>query len=502
MLIVRALEDIPNQRIKQGDTFRIYIVDAHHHMGKEKTHKNTPGGAYDFYQLLWFEMKRLIQRAMEEEKLLFEPIEVVAPSFPSRIFNSRKSWKRLNHGWLVDRTIVFPYSDDYSKRGSDGSPSFKVSNDKIAGWTTRAPHSSRLIGFGRVDPSDATHGPPDIAVRELERAIQHLGLRGLKLHPLAQLFIDELEDDITKRVMKKAGELAIPVIFDTRNMRTAIRIKKLVDSMRADEKYQTAMRGLKIIIAHCGMSPGDSKLYDILRDPSFSADTSTLHDQDIPLLFDMAVNRIKTPDKRWSESLLFGTDYSFLSVQAAELILFTLSREFPGTLSDVQRILGGNVLSITQRPFRTARTTKRSPRQLACPSDNGTSRITVEEGIISLLRKNGWELASLDPMLPPHQTWPEPVSETEGGFNGVYNDSVIATLSSREVEYELHLWLRNIPGDYLTLASLGTSGEDSLITVEYATHKIGERLIEELTRNTRHERDAKSLVESIPRLFK
>lgn len=105
-------------------------------------------------------------------------------------------------------------------------------------------------------------------------------------------------------------------------------------------------------------------------------------------------------------------------------------------------------------------------------------------------------------MLPPHQTWPEPVPEIRGGFNGVYIDSFVATLRSKEVEYELHLWLRDNPANLLTLASLGTSGEDSLQTTEYATHEIGERLIEELTRNTRHERDANSLVESIPRLFK
>ncbi|MHA1909471.1 MAG: hypothetical protein ACW98Y_19390, partial [Candidatus Thorarchaeota archaeon] len=320
--------------------------------------------------------------------------------------------------------------------------------------------------------------------------------------PLAQLFIDELEDDITKRVLHKAGELAIPVLFDTRNMKTAIRIKKLVDSMREDEKHRLAVKDLKIILAHCGMSPGDSKLYDILRDPAFSADTSTLHDQDIPLLFDMAVTRIKTSEKHWSEGLLFGTDYSFLSVQAAELIIFAFSREFPGTLSDVQRILGGNALSLIQRPFRTIRKTKRSPRQLACPNGNGTARGIIEDGIISLFHKSGWDLTSLDPMLPPHQTWPQPESEADGGFNGVYTDSLIATLSSKEVEYELHLWLRNNPGNLLTLASLGTSGEDSLQTAEFATHKIGECLIEELTKNTRHERDAVSLVESIPRLFK
>ncbi len=501
MLIVRALEDIPDQGIIKGETFRLYIVDTHHHMGREKSHRNTPGGAYDFYQLLWFEMKRLVQQAIEDNELLFEPIEIIAPPFQSRMFDSRKSWKSMNHGWLVDRTVVFPYTDDYSKRGDNGEPSFKISNDKIAGWTTRAPHSSRLIGFGRVDPCDAKSGPADAAVRELDRAILQLGLRGLKLHPLAQLFIDDLEDDITKRVLHRAAELQIPVIFDTRNMRTAIRIKKLIDTMREEEAHTNVMSGLNIILAHCGMSPGDPKLHDILKDPNFTADTSTLHDQDLPLLFQMASTRIKSSAKRWSESLLFGTDYSFLSVQAAELIIYTFSRSFPGTLADTQRILGGNALSLIQRPFRTNRTTKRSPRQLACPSDGGTARAAVETALISLIRSAEWELSSMDTMLPPKQTWPQPLPESKGGFNGIYTNSILATLRAKDVDYEIHLWLRDNPGNILTLAALGTKGEDALTTTEYATHRIGECLIEELTKNTRHEHDASSLVNSIPKLF-
>ncbi|MFW9908090.1 MAG: amidohydrolase family protein [Candidatus Thorarchaeota archaeon] len=502
MLVVRALDDAPEQGVRKDDIYRLYIVDAHHHMGKEKTHRNTPGGAYDFYQLLWFEMKRLSQHELENDSLLFEPVDVVASPFPSSVFSSRDSWSRMNHGWLVDRTIAFPYSDDYSKTGKDGEASFKVSNDKIAGWTTRAPHSTRLIGFGRVDPQDAKKGNPDIAVRELDRAVLTLGLRGLKLHPLAQLFIDELEGDITKRILKRAGELGIPAIFDTRNIKTVIRIKHLVDAMSEDPVYSQAAKKLNIILAHCGMSPGDSKLYDILRDPRFSADTSTLHDQDIPLLCDMAINRINTPAKHWSESLLFGTDYSFLSTQAAEVILYTLSRDFPGRLSDAQRILGGNALSIIQQPFKTTRRSRRYPRQLSCPNEEGKSRYIIEKAIISLLHNGEWDLSSLDSMLPPLHTWPELLPEELGGFNGVYTDSLLATLQSKEEDYELHLWIRTNPGDILTVAAVGTKGEDSLKTLEFTTQRIGESLLEELSKNTRHESNAHSLVDSIPRILR
>lgn len=500
MLVVRAVEDIPEQSIKKDDVFHLYLVDAHHHMGREKSHRNTPGGAYDFYQLLWFEMKRLAERAKEQDRLIFEPIEVIPTPFVSRLFSSRDSWQRMMHGWLVDRTVVFPYTDDYAKQGPEGTPSFKVSNDKIAGWTTRAPHSSRLIGFARVDPTDAKTGDVNIAVKELDRAILDLGLRGLKLHPLAQLFIDEIEDEIVRRVVHRASQLRIPVIFDTRNIRTVSRIRQLVQIMRDDPIYADSIAHLQVIIAHCGMSPASPKLYDVLKDPAFSADTSTLHDQDIPLLFEMASERMQST-RRWSEGLLFGTDYSFLSVQAAELILATLSRDFPGDLSDAQRILGGNTLSLVQKPFSSSIDSKISSKQLACPNIDGNARVAVEDFLIHAMHENEWDLSSLDLMIPPRHTWPQIRSVQNGGYNGVHLDSYIVTLKSKEDNYEIHLWVRENPGDILTIASVRTRGENSLQTTDYSTHKVGESIIDDLSKNTRYEKDLRSLLDSIPKLF-
>jgi predicted TIM-barrel fold metal-dependent hydrolase len=501
VLVVRAVEDIPAQGIKENDVFNLYIVDAHHHMGREKSHRNTPGTAYDFYQLLWFEMQRLSKRALEDGKLLFEPVDVIPNPFVDQLFSSRDSWDHMRHGWLVDRTIVFPYSDDYAKQGCPEKPSFKISNDKIAGWTTRAPHSSRLIGFCRVDPTDAKNGDPDIAVREIDRAVLDLGLRGLKLHPLAQLFIDELEDDNVQRVLYRAAQLRIPVVFDTRNIRTVTRLKHLVDTMRNDARFSMSINDLRIILAHCGMSPADPSLYDALRDPIFSADTSTLHGQDIPVLFDMAVNRIRASSKKWSEPLLFGTDYSFLSVQAAELILFTLSREFPGTLDDAQRILAGNALSLVQKPFNSKSENRRTPRQLACPGAGGATRNAVETYLIGLIHSDNWDLSSLDLMLPPSQTWPRIRPVAEGGFNGIYLDSYVATLLNKDESCESHLWIRNNPGDLFTIASVRTKGAGSLYTTEYSTQRIGEPLIADLSKNTHYEKDTESLINNIPKLL-
>ncbi|MGY5858751.1 MAG: amidohydrolase family protein [Candidatus Thorarchaeota archaeon] len=496
MLVVRATTDIPDRSIRKGDEFRLYIVDAHHHMGKEKSHRNTPSGSYDFYASLWFEMQKLAKQKMDEDGLLFEPIRVEAPDLASRCFNSKKSWERLNHGWLVDRTIVFPYTDDYSKSENPSEPSFKVSNDKIAGWTTRAPHSTRLIGFARVDPMDEKR-VKGLAVKELERSIQDLGLRGLKLHPLAQLFVDSIEGRMTKDVVKQAGEFGIPVIFDTRNMSTVVKIKNLVESIRNDPECGTAMRGLKVILAHCGMSPGDPRLYEVLRDPAIFAETSTLHDLDVPVLFESAVERLNRSDFSWSEKILFGTDFSFLSVQAADIILYLLSHDFPGTLADAQQILGGNALNLVQRPFATSAGKQMSPIEFNISDVGGKKQVILENALLNLLSGDKWNLSSLDLMIPPSGTWPEPLNLAEGGFNGVYLDSYVMCFRSNDLNKEMHVWIRRTVGESLSCSLLSTKGMTRLDTVENASQSFNPVLIRNLSDHSINLKSSNDLVKKV-----
>ena len=480
MLVVRATTDIPEQGIKKGDEFRLYIVDAHHHMGKEKSHRNTPPGSYDFYASLWFEMQKLAKQKMDEDALRFEPVRVEGSDLASRCFTSKKSWERMNHGWLVDRTIVFPYTDDYAISENPEEPSFKVSNDKIAGWTTRAPHSARLIGFARVDPMDEKR-KKGLAVKELERSIQDLGLRGLKLHPLAQLFIDSLEGRITKDVVKRAGELGIPIIFDTRNISTVLKIRNLVESIRNDPECGTAMSGLQVILAHCGMSPGDPRLYEALRDPAIFAETSTLHDLDVPVLFETAVERLSRLDFSWSEKILFGTDFSFLSVQAVDIILFLLSHDFPGTLADAQRILGGNALTIIQRPFSTSAGVQTSPVEYTSKDFGGKTQVVLENSLLTLFSGDKWDLSSLDLMFPPAGTWPEPMKLSEGGFNGVYLDSYVMCLRSHDLDKEIHVWVRKSVGDSISCSILSTKGMARIDTLENASQSFNTVLVRTLS---------------------
>jgi len=100
----------------------------------------------------------------------------------------------------VDRAVVFPFNVD------NPGVSFANANDYIAGAVKTRP--SRLIGFCRLDPNFG-----ELAVKELDRCVNGLGLRGIKLHPTSQNF--PLGHPALLDILAAAEELRVPVVFDT-----------------------------------------------------------------------------------------------------------------------------------------------------------------------------------------------------------------------------------------------------------------------------------------------
>ncbi|TFF91304.1 hypothetical protein EU545_04605 [Candidatus Thorarchaeota archaeon] len=492
MLVVRAVENIPEYGIKREDEFSFYIVDAHHHMGREGGHQNTPSSAYEFYTLLWFELKKAAEERLESDLLLFEPVGTRPVRFTEEVFQARDSWSSMAHGWLVDRTIVFPFTDDYSKVGVPDSPSFEISNNRISGWTSRAPHSTRFIGFCRVDPNDAKYGEPNIALREIERCRNVLGLRGLKLHPLAQLFVEEIEQKPTLEVVKRASELSMPIVFDTRNSKTISRIANLIESIHSAGKAPQP----SVILAHCGMSPGSQVLYEALSRPSIYGDTSSLHGNDVPVLFETAEETIHSDAFRWSEKLIFGSDYSFLTTQAIDVILFLLSREFPGTPSDIQRILGGNIIGVINEPFHTQHDARMKPRHLITEL-HPTTQERIRKTLCSQLTTGSIELLSIDYMIPPKHTWPRIPTPSNG--NGFHFGDLFITVQPKSEKSELHIWLRRLPGDLVSVTLMDTGSEISPQTLELASGSMRLALEEWLFENAERLADDQELISILDR---
>ena len=81
-----------------------------------------------------------------------------------------------------------------------------VGNDYVAGVVRKYPE--QFIGFASVDPWKGA-----LAVQELERAVNELGLRGLKLMPITQAFFPN--DQRFYPLWEKCSELGIPALFHT-----------------------------------------------------------------------------------------------------------------------------------------------------------------------------------------------------------------------------------------------------------------------------------------------
>ncbi len=100
----------------------------------------------------------------------------------------------------VDKAVIFPFNNPHPTEG------FKSANNYIAKAVADFP--SRLIGFGRVDPTN-----PAGAVQEVERIGADLNLAGIKLHPRAQEFMPDHPGLLA--VLKKMSELDLVVVFDS-----------------------------------------------------------------------------------------------------------------------------------------------------------------------------------------------------------------------------------------------------------------------------------------------
>ncbi len=122
-----------------------------------------------------------------------------------------------------------------------------------------------------------------------------------------------------------------------------------------------------------------------------------------------------------------------------------------------------------------------SPVEYVSRDIGGTKQIDLENSLLGLFSGDKWDLSSLDLMLPPAGTWPEPVKLSDGGFNGVYLDSYVMCLRSRDIDKEIHVWVRRTVGDSVSCSLLSTKGMARIDTVENASQSFNPVLIRSLS---------------------
>ena len=190
---------------------------------------------------------------------------------------------------------------------------FKVSNEEVAKAVALYP--DRLIGFASVDPHKGT-----LAIDELERAINELGLKGLKIIPhLIELCPN---DKLMYPIYQKAQELDIPVLLHTgTQFHTGTKLKYclplFVDEVAVD------FPELKIIIAHFGYPWFAEAMAIVQRNENVYFNIAGWAPKYIPELVVTHINSV-LPNKA-----LFGSDYPLLPRQRilAELSQLNLKQE-------------------------------------------------------------------------------------------------------------------------------------------------------------------------------
>jgi uncharacterized protein len=166
----------------------------------------------------------------------------------------------------VDRAIVFNIAADPEAPSQEDFiyPARQV-NDATAEFVHA--QGGKFIGFLSVHPRD-----PEF-VKEIDRAVFELGLKGIKLGPNYQNF-DPLSPGAFG-IYKRAEELKIPVLFHQGTSPTRFADLDWAHPRHAD-RIATAFPNLKIVLAHLA-HPWQSDCIAVIRKhPNVYADCSAL----------------------------------------------------------------------------------------------------------------------------------------------------------------------------------------------------------------------------------
>ena len=141
-----------------------------------------------------------------------------------------------------------------------------VPNELIADYVRQ--HPEKLVGWASVDPNEAD------CVEQLDHAVTHLGLRGLKLGPTYQHF--NPQDRRHWPLFKKCQALGIPIMW---HQGTTFPSRARLNWAQPLQLEDIAMEfpDLKMIIAHLGHPWEEDVVVLIRKAPNVYTDISAVH---------------------------------------------------------------------------------------------------------------------------------------------------------------------------------------------------------------------------------
>ena len=269
-----------------------------------------------------------------------------APMRPDRPDPAAVTWDDYMAAMaFVDRAIVFniaspPPGDPHPHGGPTAAavadaPAKQV-NDQTAEIVRAYP--PKLIGFLSVHPRD-----PEM-LDEMDRAVNGLGLRGIKLGPNYQNF-DPVGDDAF-RLYARAQELRLPILFHQGT--SPVRFADLdYAHPRHIDRIATRFPELRIVIAHMAHPWQTDCIAVIRKHPNVWSDVSALHYREWSYYNCL---RLAT---EWKvlHKLLFGSDFPVATPQETAEALPHVNDILEGTklprvpLDELQRVVERDALA-------------------------------------------------------------------------------------------------------------------------------------------------------------
>ncbi len=350
----------------------IFVIDCHSHLGQDvdgaaMMNPLAPSGTFDFWGNVQGKIRADWEKNGEQSfttvmdgkqtkiSWSFKPFP-----FTDKLYAALENLKvryqdlkeKAKFYSFIDQSVCFPFQDVFRDKHPEAL--YRASNINVSRFTTRFPFSMKLIGYARCDPMEG-----EKAVNEVKYAREVLGLRGLKLHPRSEGWIDNINTDKAINVLVEAAKHSMPVIFDTRGKGSIIAIGELIKSTRIfiQSKYPDLLPHFKVIIAHFAQGNiGDLDVYNTIVQPNTYGDLSMLHGEGAGNFFKSfrewfnSSRKESVDGRRWSDYLLYGSDYPYFGdVHAEKLIIYVINKLFfdtGGSIEDARNILGLNQLRI------------------------------------------------------------------------------------------------------------------------------------------------------------
>ena len=352
---------------------KIFVIDAHSHLGQDvdgATMMNplAPGaGTFDFWGNVQGRIKADWEKTGEQSfttnmdgkstkiSWSFTPYPFTDKLYIAleKLGKKHSDLKEKSKFYsMIDQGVCFPFQDVFRDKRPEAL--YRASNINVSRFTTRFPFSMKLIGYGRCDPMEG-----EKAVNEVRYMREVLGLRGLKLHPRSEGWIDKISSEKASQVLVEAASFSMPVIFDTRGRGSILQIGQLIESTRnvIKSKYPDLLPHFKVIIAHFAQGNiDDHEVYNTIVQPNTYGDLSMLHGAGAGNFFESfrewfkSHNKVKVENRSWSEYLLYASDYPYFGdVHSQKLLKYVINKQFfdtGGTVIDIKNILGLNQLRI------------------------------------------------------------------------------------------------------------------------------------------------------------